>query len=89
MIYEAIERLPARNLVVQCARIEQAARIDAWASSEAIRSYSTHQLQQLRRVARLLARYPWRDSQMRADELLSLTRDLLCDRGAITVQVES
>ena len=58
------------------------AGVNIWASDRDIVRLSTWQLQQLRRVARAHARLPWRDNQMRAQDVLDLTRIELQRRGA-------
>jgi hypothetical protein len=88
MIYDlyAAEAAAGRSVygpIERMAGIEHSAHISAWASDPEIAAYSTWQVQQLRRVMRLLRRTAWRDSLIRADELDELTVHILRDRGAI------
>ena len=60
------------------------AKVCEWDDEEKLNQYTIWQLQQLRRVAKVLAKFPWRDSEMRAEWLLIFTRQALITRGAWT-----
>lgn len=54
-------------------RSERIAGVSVWSATPAdVAAMRPHQRGHLRRAARLLGRDPWRDNQMRADEVLRL-----------------
>jgi len=57
-----------------------------WVADSIILASPTGEIQRLRRAAKKLRAYPWRDSQMRADLLLDLTAHALMRRGAWTMR---
>lgn len=60
--------------IVERERSERIAGVSVWeVTAEHVATMRPHQLGHLRRAAKLLARDSWRDSQMRAAEVLRLT----------------
>jgi hypothetical protein len=89
MIYEfhAAEAAAGQGMFGGCIEravgVENAARINWWANPETVKGYSTWQVQQLRRIVRLLRRTGDYQLKNRADELDELTVHILRERGAM------
>jgi len=70
------------GLIERSSLLSTRAGVSMGAPDDEIRALSTWQLQQLRRVAHCHARMGWRDNQIRAEQVLSLTWVELTRRGA-------
>lgn len=68
--------------VPRCHRIEVRASVSVWAPAPVLATYTTWQLQQWRRCARLMALATDREGEIHLDAMMVVSADLLASRGA-------
>lgn len=85
--YECLQGLEVvADPIVRAATLGAAAHVSVWrACSEGpayLAGLTTWQVHQLRRIARITARMPWRDNQLAGEAVRASTRIELRTRGA-------